>query len=280
MYNGIREIILEDEAVAQFYEKKYKYDYSKENLLINQYVVLKNKDGKIIQKGRWTKNGFAELCYEKINNTMFGEVEPKNLQQEFAFDLLQNDSITGKLLFGGFGSGKTMVSLVHALNRIIGRKPDFDRLIYLRNNIITKNTFEVGALPSDLVSKLKPFAMPMCDILGEETQLDLLIDSGKICLDHIGFIRGRSYRNSIVMVSEGQNITKEIAAIIVSRIGAGSILIVEGDVRQCDKSVFEKESGIYYMIEALKGDFEFGVVQLLKNERSRFASLSDKILEM
>jgi PhoH-like ATPase len=273
MYNGVAELVYNNEEIAQFYEGNYQ-----QNFYTNQYIILKNENDEIIDKGKWNGESFVKLKYSKINNLMFGKFTPRNPEQECAFDLLQNDACTGKLLVGGFGSGKTMISLVHAMEFISGRNPKYDRLVYLRNNISTKNTMEIGALPSDLNAKIKPWAMPLADILGEETQLDLLIDSGRIKLDHIGFIRGRSYRNSVVLLSEAQNITKEIASIVVSRIGEGSILIVEGDVNQCDKYTFEKDSGIYAIAEALKGDMEFGMVTLKKNERSRFASLSDKIL--
>jgi len=275
LYNGIKELVFEnDESLASFYEGKNEQD-----LFINQYIILKDKNDNIIDKGKWTQNGFSPLKYSKINNMMFGKFSPRNLEQEFAFDLLQDHSCIGKLIIGGFGSGKTMISLVHAMDFISGRNAKYDRLIYLRNNVPLRDSVEVGALPSDLTSKLKPWAMPLADILGEETQLDLLIETGKIKLDHVGFLRGRSYRNSVVMISEAQNLTKKHASLVVSRIGEGSILIVEGDINQCDKGIFEQENGIRALAEALKGDFEFGMVTLKKNERSRFASLSDKILE-
>jgi predicted ribonuclease YlaK len=260
--------------MVDFYEGNYKND-----LLINQYIIVKNNKGEIVDKGRWTKDGFTKLKYKNINNEMFSKVSPRNIEQEFLFDLLQNDSITGKLVIGGMGSGKTMLSLVHSLNMVIGKNAKYDRLIYLRNNIITKNTNDIGALPSDIVAKIKPFAMPLCDIIGDEFALDGLIENKKIVLEHIGFIRGRSYKNSVIFVSEAQNIDKEIAALVVARVGEGSLLIVEGDLRQSDKAVFKDNPGICAMAESLKGDPEFGMVTLVKNERSRFSSLSDKILD-
>jgi predicted ribonuclease YlaK len=273
LYTGVLELVLNDENLAAFYEGRYPCDF-----YINEYLILKNEKGEIVDKGRWTKDGFTKLKYKPINNQLFGKFAPRNFLQECAFDLMQNDSITGKLLVGGFGSGKTIISLVHSLDFILGKNQRYDRLVYLRNNIPTKNTVDVGALPADLNAKIKPFAMPLADILGEETQLDLLIENGRIKLDHIGFIRGRSYKNSIIFLSEGQNTTQEIMALVVSRVGDGSILIVEGDLNQCDKNIFDERSGINAMAESLKGDIEFGMVRLVKNERSRFASLSDNIL--
>jgi PhoH-like ATPase len=273
-YSGVLELTLNDTDMASFYENKLENKY-----FINQYMIIKNCSGEVVDEGRWTKEGFTKLKYKPIENKMFGKISPRNQEQRFMFDLLQNSSIVGKLVIGNMGSGKTMISLVHALDFIVGNKPKYDKLVYLRNNIITKNTNDLGALPSDITAKIKPFAMPLCDILGDESALDNLIQEHKIVLEHIGFIRGRSYKNSIVFVSEAQNIDRAIAALIVARIGEGSILIVEGDLRQSDKVIFEKESGICAMAEALKGDYEFGMVTLKKNERSRFASLSDLIMD-
>lgn len=275
MYSGVMTLTFNDEELAKFYEGKYE-----QNFYTNQYVIIKNLDGEVIDKGRWNGECFVPLKYGKVQNDFFGKFVPRNCEQELAFDLLQNDSITGKLLVGGFGSGKTILALVHAYSFINGRSPKYDKIVYLRNNISVKDTVDLGALPNGKNEKLLPWAMPLADILGEETQLSYLIDSGKLQLEHLGFIRGRSYRNSVVFLSEAQNTTQEMMAIVTSRIGEGSILIVEGDVNQCDKGVFEKKSGIYSLAEALKGDMEFGMVTLNKNERSRFASLSDKILEV
>jgi predicted ribonuclease YlaK len=275
LYTGVEELTFNDEELAQFYEGKYQ-----QNFYRNQYVLIKNIDGDIVDKLRYDGEKLVPIKYSKISGDFFGKFTPRSERQELAFDLLQNNSITGKLLVGGFGSGKTIISLVHAYNFISGRNAQFDKIIYLRNNISVKNTVDLGALPNGKNEKLLPWAMPLADILGEETQLNYLVESGKLQLEHLGFIRGRSYKNSVVFLSEAQNLTKELMSIVVSRIGEGSILIVEGDSNQCDKSIFEHDNGIYSLSEALKGDMEFGMVTLKKNERSRFASLSDKILQI
>lgn len=274
MYSGVCELVLNDYEIASLYEGNYIND----DLFLNQYLIIKNISGEIVDTGKWSKNGFAKLKYKTISNDLFGKVKPLNLEQTFMFDALQDDSITGVLITSGFGGGKTFGTLSYSLDQVIGSKPKYDRIIYLRNNYDTLNTISVGSLPGDLNQKLKPYAMALADIIGNLTELDRLIEDQKIILDHIGFIRGRSFKNSLIIVSEAQNTTKEIMALIVARVGTGSRLLVEGDIRQADKDIFTKNSGIYHMAETLKGDPEFAMVTLKKNERSRFASLSDKIL--
>jgi PhoH-like ATPase len=275
MYTGVVDLVLDDESLAQLYSGTYQNN----DLYLNQYLIIKNSKEEVVDKGKWIDGKFTRLKYKSICNDLFLKVTPKNIEQEFVFDALQNEKITGVLISGGFGVGKTMLSLCYCLDQVTGNKGKYDRIIYLRNNIETKDTgHDLGALPGDLTSKIKPYAMPMADIIGSVTELENLILQEKIALDHIGFLRGRSFKNSLIILSEAQNTTREQIALIVARIGSGSRLIVEGDMRQWDKTVFNKNSGIFHMAEALKGDAEFAMITLNKNERSRFASLSDKIL--
>jgi PhoH-like ATPase len=274
MYSGIAEIKLDNQEMADFYEDKL--DFGKIGLLVNQYALIEDLEGKVVDRIQWTNDGCRKVKYKSIKNEFFGEIKARNEEQCLALDLLFSDKITGVLLIGGFGSGKTMLSLCYALDQVTKQK--YDKIVFLRNNIEVKNSVPVGALPGGLNEKIKPYAMSLADIIGSETALDRMIEDEIISLDHIGFIRGRSYRNSIIILSEAQNVTREHMALVVARIGEGSRLIVEGDVHQCDRTVFEKDSGIYHLAESLKGDEEFGMVTLKKNERSRFASLSNKIL--
>ena len=274
MYSGVAELgSVTDEHIAQLYQGDTEFKLYK-----NQYVIFTKSNGETVT-GKWNGENLEDIHFSPIKNNAFGVFAPRNIEQELAFAAMQDESLTGVLLTGGFGSGKSMIALVHALNFVTRPKKPYKSVIFLRNNQIVKNTNEVGALPDNLTAKLKPFAMMLADIIGDEEGLDRLISEKKIVLDHIGFIRGRSFKNSIVYISEGQNLTKEIMALIVSRIGDGSRLFVEGDTLQWDKEIFHKDSGMLAMAESLKGDEEFAMVTLKKNERSRFASLSDKVLD-
>ena len=275
MYSGIIELTLENEDLAKLYEGTYK----NERLLLNEYIIVRDVNSNQVDEGKWDGEKFVKIKPKNICNNLFGTFSPRNQEQRFAFDLMQDSKIVCKILLGNFGTGKTMISLVHALNFISGRSPCFDRLIYLRNNVGVKNVDDIGALPGDLIYKIKPYIMPLSDILGEESSLDALIFNGKIVPTHIGFLRGRSFKNSVIFCSESQNLTLEHLALIVSRVGENSMLIIEADLHQRDRTVFEKSNGLEIMVDKLKGDPEFGVCTLVKNERSRFASLAEKLLE-
>jgi PhoH-like ATPase len=277
MYTGLREIICcKDEDYATLYEHPETL-----GLNINEYVLIKDKDGMVIDEKRWTGTELSSLKYKKIKNPYFDEVKPLSPEQKCLFDLLQNNSIIGKLVVSKFGCGKSFVSLVHCLDFVIGNKPQFDKIVFLRNMQLVKDmgNHPLGSLPGELEDKLMPFLMPIADILGSKMQLETLINSEKIVPEFEGFIRGRSYKRSILYCMEAENQTREQMALIMSRVGEGSILIIDGDLNQIDRDVYTRDNGIVAMAEKLKGNKMFGMVKLQKNERSEFSSLSDLLLE-
>ena len=126
----------------------------------------------------------------------------------------------------------------------------------------------MGALPNGLKDKLLPYILPLGDCLGNQIGLEMLEKQEKIEYLHLGFARGRNFSNSIVLISEAENLTKDHVALLLGRIGEGSIIIFEGDVSQIDKKVFQDSSGIQALKDELKGNPLFGCVHLDKSERS------------
>jgi PhoH-like ATPase len=93
------------------------------------------------------------------------------------------------------------------------------------------------------------------------------------------FIRGRSFDNSIVYVTEGQNMTTEIVKLLISRVGEGSSLWINSDNHQTDKQIFTNDNGILKMIEKLKGNPLVSHIYLPITERSSVARLADLLDE-
>lgn len=272
-YSGISYKTFNDEELCNFYNNIDMGFY------INEYIVVKNHQDEVIDKRRWNGESYIPLKYKSIKNDFFNTVSPLNTEQELFFDLLQNDDIIGKMVQGKFGSGKTMLTATFALDRILNRRSKQDKIVYLRNNVEVAGVPQLGSLPSDMYSKLTPYVMPLADILGSKEMLDNYVAMGRIQVEHLGFIRGRSFKNSILILSEAENVTADIMALVISRVGENSILIVDGDCRQIDKEIFRKSSGMLSMAENLKGEPMFGMVTLKKSERSPFACLADKLME-
>lgn len=277
-YTGWTEVPIDqggEEALAMAYSK----DIEQKNLVdtpTNGYVLIPNADADGNTAGlRWDGSRYVPIKYKKISNRFTGDIRPRNNQQKLAFDMLQNDDITVKMLAGTFGSGKTMLMVSSAIDMI--EKHKFDKLIWIRNNIEVKNTKELGALPGTLLEKLgaASFAGPLADHLGGESGLEYWIKNGQVEVAHLGFIRGRDYKNAILLVSEAENLTKEHIQLLLGRVGEGSMLWLDGDLKQTDEAVFENNSGMRKAISALTGNPHFAYVYMPKTERSETAQLAD-----
>ena len=137
--------------------------------------------------------------------------------------------------------------------------------LFLDENLGSKTEFE----------KTLPYVMPLADHCGGIEGLKTLIDAGRLEVIPLGFLRGRSIRNSILYSMESENLTKEHIQLIMGRIDEGSQLWMDGDIKQRDRSSFEKSRGLEIMIERLAGNPNFGYVKLEKSERSEVARMAD-----
>lgn len=259
-----------EQDMAQFYEK---INENSLDLKVNQYALLYSPDGNLVDRVKWNGEKYVAVSYRTINNDWFQKIKPRNVEQELAFDLLQDKNTTVKLLTGKMGSGKTFLCACHALNAL--KQGRFDKIVWLRNNVTVKDVPELGYLPGTEIDKLINFALPMADTLGGREGLLNLMSFNKVEIVSLGHIRGRDLKNSCVIVSEAENLTKDHIQLIIGRIGEGSALYLDGDVRQVDKKIFEKDNGIVSVIERLSGNELFGYVQLETTERSPTAALAD-----
>jgi len=270
---GIKTITLSDEDIAAFYEHRYKVDMAE-----NQYLFIKNECDEIIDKLKYSNGVLAPLKYKIIDKGRFDKVKPINDEQYALFDLLQDESITVKVITGVAGGGKNFCAFTYALDCIDKYergKGSYKKIVMVRNNIEVKDSVSIGALPSGINEKLLPFAMPAADLLGSQLELFRLIDDGKIELLHLGFARGRSFENTIMIVDESENLSAEHVALLISRIGKNSVIMFLGDLNQVDKVVFEKNSGLERLNSRLFGNPLFGCVHLRKTERSETAALAE-----
>ena len=116
---------------------------------------------------------------------------------------------------------------------------------------------------------------PLYDKWGGEEGVQMMLDKGQLELAPLQFIRGRSFENCLIYVSEGQNITTEIAKLLLGRVGENSVLIINGDTHQTDHKIYERDNGILKMIERLTGNELFGYVYLSQTLRSATANLAN-----
>ena len=263
-------------------ENEYLLIYNTKNELEAQYVKKADKLKKIgrstikiereeekettIIEGQKKKRASA---YKKNDTYM-----PRNDEQICAFHLVKDDDTTVKLICGTWGTGKTMILVSAGLEALNHGK--FDKIIWIRNNVDVANTKDLGALPGEVIDKLLPFLGPFIDHCGEN-KVRTMINKGSLLVEPLQSLRGRNFKNSLIICSESENLTKEHIQLIIARAAEGSEVWFDADLNQRDKNVFEKSKGIETLIDRLKGNELFGYVYLVKSERSATAALADKL---
>lgn len=269
-YKGYKDVTLSDEEMSDFY---LHINNNKFDCVINEYLIIRKSDGEIVDYRKWNGCEYRAVSYKQLSSKFLGKIKPRNPQQVITFDMLQDKNTTIKILSGKFGSGKSMLMISNALKLVEDGK--FDRLVFIRNPIGIKNITEIGFLPGELDQKLRPSAMVLADHLGGETGLDMQIMAGNVSIEYIGNIRGRDYKNCILYCTEAENLTKEHVQLLIGRIGEGSMLWLDGDVKQTDSALFRMNNGLISSVQKLAGHEKFGYVQLQKTERSETAAMAD-----
>lgn len=235
--------------------------------------MLTDEEGRIVDSYKWQDGRHKPIWRKPVESSAIGKIKPKNPEQACAIDLLLDEQSTVKCITGSFGSGKTFLACACAFKLLQDGR--FDRIVWVRNNIEVKDSNRIGFLPGDYSDKMAVWAMPLADHIGGREQLDILMQRDKVCVEHLGFMRGRDIKNSIIFCSEAEHLTREHVQLLLGRVAEGSILIFEGDFRQIDAKAFEQDNGLAAAIHCLKGNKLFSYVHMQESVRSETAKLAD-----
>lgn len=268
-YAGFRTIQITDDNADAIYGEKNPDIFG---LLNGEYLILTDQNGAPTDTFRREGDTLSPVGFRTVNSAYLGTIKPRNVHQKLAIHMLFSQN-TIKVLTGPFGSGKDLLMCSAAVELL--EKERFEKIVYVRNNIEVKDSRPIGFLPGSSDDKLLPFAMPLADHVGGTEGLAHLISHGMIEVTHLGFIRGRDIRNSVILCSEAENMTKQHIQLLIGRVGEGSELWINGDMKQCDGRVFAENSGLMTAVEKLKGHPLFGYVRLMKTERSKTAAMAD-----
>lgn len=229
--------------------------------------------------GKLRKFSRGSIAISKKRDADSKVIYPRNDEQICAFDLMQDRKKPVKVLLGSYGSGKTMLGIYAALQALY--RGQFDRIIYIRNNVKVAGSFDIGFLKGELLDKMAPWLAPISDHIGKDALMSL-IDSDRLAVEPLATLRGRNFAKSIIFVDECENLLLSNVKLILGRCAEDSEVWFLGDLRQKDLETFEKSKGVENLIEYLKGNLLFGYVFLPRSERSevaRLADLFDKVLD-
>lgn len=195
----------------------------------------------------------------KILETISVKVQCKNESQKKLIKSIKENEIT---IISGFpGTGKTFMACAEALRML--KNHEFKQIILVKSVTPLKGE-ETGFLPGDLKEKLEPFMISFIDnfekIIGE-TATAKLRESGLIKIQPLGFIRGRSIDNAIIIADECQNITLDNMKTLLTRIGDNSKMVILGDTKQKDIKN-KKESSLEIVYKMFDGEESFGCISI------------------
>ena len=160
-------------------------------------------------------------------------------QKKYVDSIYKNDIVIG---VGPAGTGKTYLAMACAIS--LFQKKLFDRIILTRPAVEAGE--KLGFLPGDISQKINPYLRPLYDALYEMLEFEKaikLIETDIIEVAPIAFMRGRTLNNSFIILDEAQNATNEQMKMMLTRIGTGSKIVVNGDITQTDLP-YDKESGL------------------------------------
>ena len=204
----------------------------------------------------------------------------RSAEQRVALDLLLDPEVGIVSLGGRAGTGKSALALCAGLENVLERRA-FKKVVVFRP-LYAVGGQELGYLPGSEGEKMQPWAQAVFDTLGalvSKEVVDHVLDSGMIEVLPLTHIRGRSLHDSFVIVDEAQSLERGVLLTVLSRLGAGSRVVLTHDVAQRDNLRVGRHDGVAAVIEALKGHPLFAHVTLTRSERSPIAALVTEMLE-
>ena len=278
LYSGRSHILVDEQVIENFYNDEEVFLDEIEDLHPNQFVMLiSNSNDKKTALAKYKNKLLPLQKIMKSSKATWG-THPRNKEQQFAIDLLMDESIPVVSLVGKAGSGKTLLALAAGLEQTFGSESKYKKVVVTKP--VEPVGKEIGFLPGTMEEKMMPWLAPIQDnlqfLMGDDKMtLEMYIDKGKIEVEAMTFIRGRSICNAFMVIDEAQNMTQHEIKTVLTRVGENTKIVLTGDIEQIDNMyIDETNNGLSYVVERLKGEQVTGHITLLKGERSQVATIA------
>ena len=264
--------------------------YSSKNGIPAEQIGVKLRSSECIVLDSGTSSVLARYVtadgmVRKVTKEKNFGIEPRNAEQAFAFDLLNDDRVKLLAITGKAGTGKTLLALAGAL-----KQHSLYKQILLARPIVSLSNKDLGFLPGDEKQKIAPYMQPLFDnlnVIKRQFSLDSndyrtlqeMQAGGSLVIEALAYIRGRSLSDTFCIIDEAQNLTPHEIKTIITRAAEGTKMVFTGDVYQIDSPYLDTQSnGLAYMIDRMQGQEIFGHVNLVKGERSKLSELASNLL--
>jgi PhoH-like ATPase len=252
----------------------------KSKIAPNECFIMKSDRNSILTRYNPFTNKF-----KKVDKTTNYGISPKNSEQSFAFEILNDPDIKLVGLTGKAGTGKTLLALASAL-----KQSGIYKQILLARPIVALANKDLGFLPGDQQQKVAPYMQPLFDNLNvikqqfsptssDVRKIDDMQKNNQLIIEALAFIRGRSLSETFCIIDEAQNLTPHEIKTIITRAGEGTKMVFTGDIQQIDSPYLDAQSnGLAYMVDKMKGQELFAHVNLVKGERSQLSEIASNLL--
>lgn len=161
--------------------------------------------------------------------------KPKNKHQEQYVSMLKNKDKKIIVVTGPAGTGKTLFATEYGIrNFLLGI---YEKLIFTRPSVSVDE--DLGYLPGTLEEKMAPWVRPIYDVLYQfisPKEVEQLMEDKHIEIAPLGYMRGRTFKNTWIVADEMQNSTISQMKMLLTRLGENSRLVITGDLEQYDRN--------------------------------------------
>jgi PhoH-like ATPase len=210
-------------------------------------------------------------------------LKPLNREQHCALDALLDDRIQAVVLTGKAGTGKSIMALAAAIQKV--EDETYNKIILIKP-MSHVGKYGLGYLPGDVEDKYLPYLENyMCNIehliSGRRDSIEHLIERYNIQFVPLQLIRGASWANAIILADEVQVLGADEMVALGTRVGKDSKIIIMGDLGQRDEAIPRDKTGIYMTINHPKFQASplSASLELIQSERGEICSLFADVFE-
>jgi PhoH-like ATPase len=274
-WTGMEELLVGADEVDRLFAEESIGLPEAADLPVHTGLVLQSERGKAL--GRVTEDGRVRLV--RGDREAFG-IHGRSAEQRIALDLLLDPDVGIVSMGGRAGTGKSALALCAGLEAVLERRQH--RKVMVFRPLYAVGGQELGYLPGSEAEKMSPWAQAVFDTLSAVTSKEVIeevVARGMLEVLPLTHIRGRSLHDAFVIVDEAQSLERNVLLTVLSRIGAGSRVVLTHDVAQRDNLRVGRYDGVVAVVEKLKGHPLFAHITLNRSERSPIAALVTEMLE-
>jgi phosphate starvation-inducible PhoH-like protein len=196
------------------------------------------------------------------NFSKIKDIVPKTSQQIKYDEFIQNPQIKLVVGNGPAGTGKTLLACSNAIKQFQSNK--IDKIVITRPIISVEE--DIGFLPGDINEKMNPWTIPIFDVFRDHydtNELKYMIAENKIEIAPLGFMRGRTFKNSFIIADEMQNSSPTQMLMLLTRMGENSKMVITGDLNQSD---IKNINGFQDLILKLEKKYQEDYFKMIKDQ--------------